>query len=1062
MKKSFAFHFILIFFLLLVFKLAPLSALTSQIPLKSGWNLISLGLSPDCRSIEVVFNSVPDMKYVMGFFRYPADAGTEGFRTYMNIDNVRDFSTLLTMDGYHGYWVYMNNVATLEVSGTEISSTKEATVSTGWNLVSYWLNDQISLPTSETQASTMIDSVFNQNAVSGIVKYIMGFYRNPGDGGNEGFRTFMNNSAISFSTLSSLVPNHGYWVYMQGQGILKYGQDAYWCDKVLDHITVFPSSISVPIGANYNLAAIVVTAYYTGSIEAGAYNPSWSVKSGEGSVNGSTYTAPSSSGSATLVCSFTKNIVTRTAEVAVTIEEGAPQAPVNLKSRNISSSGFIVSWDTEENASTYNIYKNGTLIHTGITGLLAFISGLVPHTQYTIQVEAVNSGGTSPKTTTLAVTTAQAVSNSSLQGNWNLSGIYSGVASDQCMWVYGSMSFASSGIATVTDGRDSNGNVYTNQELGICNLDSSGDITTPDPDSDVHGVLSGDGKTVVQTQGGGDDCYGMWISFLKEASFSLSDLQGTWYEQGIITGTPQQETGCYYATDEVDSTGRMTTPVGIYNMGISASGIVTSSDMPSFHGVMSGDKSLLTGTFDNSDSSRGFCAILKGGGSFDKEDLAGAWQLHAVLTTGWSAWYYGQALIDGYGNLINLSLLGSDDYNYSGQISSSLVISPQGIITAPGIPSIHGVMSSDKKMIVMTGSSTSYTHSGTGDWLGIAVKRTISGPVYICTNPGSITVGASQSYDLSNLAVNAYYSDGSCIKTNNASWSIKSGSGSLSGLTYTAPVSAGNAVLGCSFTENGVTKTAEINLTITGIGVHNAGDSMTLTLPGSVTMEFKWIPAGSFTMSSPDSEQYRYYDENPQHSVSITQGFWLGKYEVTQAQWLAVSSSNPSYFQGASYPNSGNRPVEQVSWNDCQIYIASLNSMGIGTFRLPTEAEWEYACRAGNTSAYYWGEIIDGSYCWYDSNSGAQTNVVGGILPNTWELYDMSGNVMEWCQDWYADDFYSLSPANDPTGPVTGSLRVVRGGCWSLGVFFCRSAGRSNTIPSDRYSGLGLRLVFTP
>ncbi len=242
-----------------------------------------------------------------------------------------------------------------------------------------------------------------------------------------------------------------------------------------------------------------------------------------------------------------------------------------------------------------------------------------------------------------------------------------------------------------------------------------------------------------------------------------------------------------------------------------------------------------------------------------------------------------------------------------------------------------------------------------------------------------------------------------------------------------------------------------------------AGDTITIDLPGLPTgakpLEMVLIPAGTFMMGSPPDEKDRDDDEGPQHEVTISQDFYLGKYEVTQAQWEAVMGSNPSYFDGKP-----NNPVEDVSWNDCQDFIDNLNDMGLisGEFRLPTEAEWEYACRAGTTTRFYWGddpketEIDD--YAWYGGNNSPYgTKEVGQKLPNAWGLYDMSGNVYEWCQDWYGD--YPSGPIVDPTGQQSGSSRVLRGGYWYYYLQYCRSAFRYYYSPDFRHSGIGVRLL---
>jgi len=212
-------------------------------------------------------------------------------------------------------------------------------------------------------------------------------------------------------------------------------------------------------------------------------------------------------------------------------------------------------------------------------------------------------------------------------------------------------------------------------------------------------------------------------------------------------------------------------------------------------------------------------------------------------------------------------------------------------------------------------------------------------------------------------------------------------------------------------------------------------------------------------MGSPSGEKDRDSDET-QHQVTLTKDFYIGKYEITQAQWQAVMGSNPSYFSGRP-----NNPVEQVSWNNCQAFIQALNGMGLGlgTFRLPTESEWEYACRAGTSTAFYWGEDSSyseiGNYAWYSGNSGSTTHEVGQKRPNAWGLYDMSGNVWEWCHDWYGD--YPSGPVIDPTGPSSGSVRVFRGGCWNYYPSVFRSAYRSWLAPDNPYYTLGFRVVLS-
>lgn len=240
-----------------------------------------------------------------------------------------------------------------------------------------------------------------------------------------------------------------------------------------------------------------------------------------------------------------------------------------------------------------------------------------------------------------------------------------------------------------------------------------------------------------------------------------------------------------------------------------------------------------------------------------------------------------------------------------------------------------------------------------------------------------------------------------------------------------------------------------------------------LTLPeiaipigGGVQLSMSLIPAGRFMMGSPDDETDRYSDEGPQHEVTISKSFYMGIIEVTQAQWAAVMGTTPSYFGG----NEDN-PVEQVSWYDCQEFLQKINTLGLGTFRLPTEAEWEYACRAGSTTRFPWGDDPDYSsidqYAWYKGNSNNKTQTVGLKKPNSWGLYDMHGNVWEWCNDWYA--CWDERAQADPNGPSSGSKRIVRGGSCSSAPEHCRSANRPVHSPASVYISLGFRLVrITP
>jgi formylglycine-generating enzyme required for sulfatase activity len=253
---------------------------------------------------------------------------------------------------------------------------------------------------------------------------------------------------------------------------------------------------------------------------------------------------------------------------------------------------------------------------------------------------------------------------------------------------------------------------------------------------------------------------------------------------------------------------------------------------------------------------------------------------------------------------------------------------------------------------------------------------------------------------------------------------------------------------------------------------------------GRVVQRMRWIPPGRFWMGSPESEAGRFNDEGPMHEVVLTRGYWLGDTPCTQALWEEVMGENPSRFRSAS------RPVEQVSWQDCQEFLQRLSERvpGLGA-RLPTEGEWEYGCRAGTSGATWVGELelrgendapqLD-AIAWYGGNSGvgfeledgydsrdwpekqypherAGTHPVGKKKPNPLGLYDMLGNVWEWCEDWYGP--YQGAKTKDPRGPRTGSIRVIRGGGWDGRARSVRAARRDADAPGYRIAVLGFRLA---
>jgi formylglycine-generating enzyme required for sulfatase activity len=248
------------------------------------------------------------------------------------------------------------------------------------------------------------------------------------------------------------------------------------------------------------------------------------------------------------------------------------------------------------------------------------------------------------------------------------------------------------------------------------------------------------------------------------------------------------------------------------------------------------------------------------------------------------------------------------------------------------------------------------------------------------------------------------------------------------------------------------------------------------------------IPAGSFLMGSPDTERSRDGDEGPVHEVTIDYDFYMGEKEVTQGQWEAVMGYNAATHtqEGTPYPTTfgvgRDYPVYKVSWNDCQAFIAALNALGQGTFRLPSEAEWEYACRAGSTTRFYFGNSLgcaDGcencdaakiiifvesrfDSMWYCGNSGGSSQPVRQKFANGFGLYDMHGNLWEWCQDLYRSDYDFAGIPIDGSAWESGGgdgTRVIRGGGWTGAAGYCRSAVRFRSDPTARHSDVGVRVV---
>ena len=261
---------------------------------------------------------------------------------------------------------------------------------------------------------------------------------------------------------------------------------------------------------------------------------------------------------------------------------------------------------------------------------------------------------------------------------------------------------------------------------------------------------------------------------------------------------------------------------------------------------------------------------------------------------------------------------------------------------------------------------------------------------------------------------------------------------------------AGHPTAGLVLQDIGQAANASVGGSRSGAGgcCLSTGDTKTITLPGGAEMEMIYCAPGSFMMGSPEDEEGR-YDGETQHKVTLTRGFWLGKYPVTQSQWKSVMRGNPSDFEGDA------NPVDSVSWDDCKEFIKKINSRFNFTARFPTEAEWEYACRAGTEGAYSGTGDLD-DMGWYEGNSDGRTHPVGEKEPNAWGFHDMHGNVSEWCGDWHGS--YPHGVVTDPKGSSSGYARVLRGGSWYYYAVYCRSANRNCNNPDRGYDYYGFRL----
>ena len=296
--------------------------------------------------------------------------------------------------------------------------------------------------------------------------------------------------------------------------------------------------------------------------------------------------------------------------------------------------------------------------------------------------------------------------------------------------------------------------------------------------------------------------------------------------------------------------------------------------------------------------------------------------------------------------------------------------------------------------------------------------------------------------------------------------STSTGSGTI---TVTATENTATTPRTATITIKGKTSGDETTVTVTQKGKSEDTESQAFTVTGNgktVTFKMVRVEHGTFQMGATTEQgSDADSDEKPEHTVTLTSDYYMGETEVTQALWYAVMGQKPTASGSqwnSTYGLGDQRPAYYISWNDCQEFITKLNALTGKTFRMPTEAEWEFAARGGNKSKgyKYAGSNTIGDVAWYWDNSSSQTHDVATKQPNELGLYDMSGNVWEWCSDWYSSSYYSSSPSTDPTGPTSGSGRVFRGGSWNYNAGYCRVAYRSLWGADNRSSDLGLRLAL--
>ncbi len=373
-----------------------------------------------------------------------------------------------------------------------------------------------------------------------------------------------------------------------------------------------------------------------------------------------------------------------------------------------------------------------------------------------------------------------------------------------------------------------------------------------------------------------------------------------------------------------------------------------------------------------------------------------------------------------------------------------------------------GVTTADYEGKIEDITETSYTHTGLTDGTTYCYVVTVENTYWESgeSSEVSATPHDSPTATISSPSDGSAYFEDVAISFEGSGDDSQDGTLTGDSLVWTSDID-GQIGTGTSFSYADLSVgTHTITLTVTDSDRAAGNDSITVAVVAHHGMTFELISAGTFTMGSPTDELGRWNDET-QHEVTLTKSFYMQTTEVTQGQWRAVMGSNPSDFSDCG----DDCPVETVSWDDVQEFIEKLNQMeGTDKYRLPTEAEWEYASRAGSTTAFANGEITNidcddpnlDQMAWYCGNADITTHPVAQKDPNDWGLYDMHGNVWEWCEDWYGA--YS-GPVTDPTGPSSGTIRVLRGGSWDFNAMYCRSASRYGLKPDNRSYDIGFRVA---